>query len=434
MRTDRKKDRERPCEILCNFMENAQGSCLISFGKTRVFCTCSVEQGVPDFKRGSGSGWLTAEYAMLPGSTQTRKKRDGIKKDGRGVEIQRLIGRALRQAVDLDKLGDLTLTLDCDVIQADGGTRTASITGAYVALALAVDKLLRQGVLAENPIVCQVAALSAGIVQGEPMVDLCYQEDSRADADINVVMNDRGELIEIQGTGERLPFSLETLTGILKKTRVAILRLMQAQREALKAAGVRYLPKLCLAVATGNKHKLAELNELLGGRYNLFDLDFLGFTEDIVEDGESFAENSVIKSRTVYKTLGLPTIADDSGLCVKTLQGAPGIHSARYGGAGLSAHDKNMLLLKELDGAEDRTAHFSCCMSVAGLSGEEQVFEGICRGSIADREYGSNGFGYDPIFRLEDGRFLGEMRAEEKNSISHRANAVRLLDEYLEKI
>ena len=149
--------------------------------------------------------------------------------------------------------------------------------------------------LAENPIVCQVAALSAGIVQGEPMVDLCYQEDSRADADINVVMNDRGELIEIQGTGERLSFSLETLTGILKKTRVAILRLMQAQREALKAAGVRYLPKLCLAVATGNKHKLAELNELLGGRYNLFDLDFLGFTEDIVEDGASFAENSVIK-------------------------------------------------------------------------------------------------------------------------------------------
>ena len=179
----------RPCQILTDFVESAYGSCLISTGKTKVICTASVEEGVPPFLRNSGRGWVTAEYAMLPASTGSRKARDGIKKDGRSVEIQRLIGRSLRQAIDMEKLGERTITLDCDVLQADGGTRTASITGAYVALVLAVNKLMQNGLIEENPIIGQVAAISAGIVNDQPMLDLCYIEDSNAQTDMNLVMN-----------------------------------------------------------------------------------------------------------------------------------------------------------------------------------------------------------------------------------------------------
>ena len=166
-RMDRRGDAQpRPLTLIPNFVETADGSCLITAGKTRVICTASVEEGVPPFLRGEGRGWVTAEYAMLPASTGRRKARDGIKKDGRGVEIQRLIGRSLRQAVDMRLLGERTITLDCDVLQADGGTRTASITGAYVALVMAVHKLMQNGLIAENPIIAQVAAISVGVVDG----------------------------------------------------------------------------------------------------------------------------------------------------------------------------------------------------------------------------------------------------------------------------
>lgn len=433
MRADRANGKERNCDFLCNYIENSYGSCIISLGNTKVLCTCSVEQGVPDFKRGSGSGWLTAEYSMLPGSTVTRKKRDGLKKDGRGVEIQRLIGRALRQAVDLNKLGELTLTLDCDVLQADGGTRTASIIGAYVALVIAVDKLLKQGRIDENPVITQVAALSAGIVDNEILVDLCYQEDFNAGADINIVMNASGDLIEIQGTGEQTAFSLDSLNAVIMKTRVAILRIMYLQRMALKKAGVSNLPKMCMAVATNNKHKLLELNQMLNEKYNLFDLEFLGYREEIIENGNSFKENAMIKSEAVYETLEIPTIADDSGLCIEALQGDPGIYSARYGGYTLNSQQKNQLILKELEGVENRNAYFSCCISVSGMEPETKTFEGLCRGSILEKEHGTNGFGYDPIFCYADGRPLAEMSTAEKNQISHRGKAVKLLDNYLER-
>ena len=185
----RAANEQRPVEIIMDFVKTADGSCLISTGNTRVICTASVETGVPPFLKGQGQGWVTAEYAMLPASTGRRKQRDGLKKDGRGVEIQRLIGRSLRQAVDMQLLGERTVTLDCDVLQADGGTRTASITGAYCALVMAVDKLMRQGLLACNPIVGQVAAISCGLVEDTPLLDLCYQEDSRAQTDMNLVMN-----------------------------------------------------------------------------------------------------------------------------------------------------------------------------------------------------------------------------------------------------
>ena len=197
------------------FIKTAYGSALIRFGGTRVLCTASVEEKLPPFLRGQHMGWLTAEYAMLPASTGQRKQRDGIKRDGRGVEIGRLIGRSLRQALDLHRLGERSITIDCDVLEADGGTRTAAITGGFVALCLAIARLIKEGKLRESPIIHQVAAVSAGVVGGLPMLDLCYREDSIADSDMNIVMNERFRFIELQGTGEGQAFSLQELGQLL---------------------------------------------------------------------------------------------------------------------------------------------------------------------------------------------------------------------------
>jgi ribonuclease PH len=203
MRKDgRANDDLRQVRMQTGFIPSATGSVLIEWGNTRVICTAMVEEGVPPFKAGSGQGWLTAEYAMLPASTSRRKPRDGVRVDGRSVEIRRLVGRALRAVVDLSALGERTVWLDCDVIQADGGTRTASITGAYVALALACDKLLSQGLIGRHFLKGALAAVSVGIVEGECVLDLCYEEDSRAEVDMNVVMLD-DQFVEVQGTGEQ---------------------------------------------------------------------------------------------------------------------------------------------------------------------------------------------------------------------------------------
>ena len=220
----------RPITIETNFVRTAAGSCLIATGNTRVICTASVEEGVPPFLRGKNQGWVTAEYAMLPASTGQRKKRDGIKKDGRSVEIQRLIGRSLRQAIDLTKLGERTITLDCDVLEADGGTRTASITGAMVALTLAIDKLVSEGKLLQSPIIHQVAAVSVGVVDNVPCCDLCYVEDSSAQVDMNLVMNEAGEFIEIQGTGEGRSFSRAELNALLSLGKTGLRTLMDKQK------------------------------------------------------------------------------------------------------------------------------------------------------------------------------------------------------------
>lgn len=205
---NRTADQPRPLNIIPNFMPNAAGSCLIETGRTRVLCTATVQHSVPPFLQDSGKGWLTAEYSMLPGSTLTRKGRERQKSDSRSIEIQRLIGRSLRSVVDTSLMPGLTITIDCDVIQADGGTRTASITGGFVALGLAVKKLMKEGRLTANPIKKYLAAISAGVVGGEPLLDLCYIEDSSAEADMNYVGTEDGEIAEIQICGEK-----RTITG-----------------------------------------------------------------------------------------------------------------------------------------------------------------------------------------------------------------------------
>lgn len=213
MRIDsRAADALRPVEIIPDFTKTAGGSVLIRWGDTHVLCTALLEDGTMPFLKDTGKGWLTAEYAMLPSSTGGRKKRGG---DGRATEIQRLIGRALRETVDMTLLGEHVIYVDCDVLQADGGTRTASITGANVAVRLGVEKWLREGRLTVNPLVHSVAAVSVGIVDDEPMLDLRYTEDSRAQVDMNIVMNENGDMIELQGTGEGRAFSRGELDQLL---------------------------------------------------------------------------------------------------------------------------------------------------------------------------------------------------------------------------
>jgi ribonuclease PH len=224
----------RPLSFQRQYVKHPAGSCLVSFGETRVLCTVSIEKEVPPFRRGSGGGWLTAEYSMLPGSTSPRKRRDGAKQDGRSVEIQRLIGRSLRAAVDLDKLGEVTIAIDCDVLQADGGTRTASITGGWVALYDALTVLAtQQGKAgASHYLLGQVAAISVGIVKGQVEVDLDYVKDSKADVDMNVVM--RGsDFIEVQGTGEHGVFARSQLDALLNAADGALAQIQIAQRAAL---------------------------------------------------------------------------------------------------------------------------------------------------------------------------------------------------------
>ena len=232
---ERQNNETRKINITKDYLMHPDGSVLIEMGNTKVICTAMIEEKVPPFLKGTGKGWVSAEYSMLPGSTATRKGRDinKLKIDGRSQEIQRLIGRALRSVVDLSKLGERTLWIDCDVIQADGGTRTASITGSFVAMVLAFDKLQKNGLIEELPVTSFVSAISVGIVNEQPVLDLCYAEDSKAKVDMNVVMTDKQEFVEIQGTGEEAPFTHKEFNELLSLACIGCDALNKAQREVL---------------------------------------------------------------------------------------------------------------------------------------------------------------------------------------------------------
>ncbi|NIV36059.1 MAG: ribonuclease PH [Anaerolineae bacterium] len=233
-RTDgRRPDELRSVSLILNYVEYPEGSVLIELGRTRVLCNVSVEQGVPGWMAGGGTGWLTAEYALLPRATHSRTPRETRGLRGRTQEIRRLIGRSLRAAVDLDLLGERTLVVDCDVLQADGGTRTAAITGGYVAVALALRRMVAKGTLLSEVLRPPVAAVSVGVVGGEVWLDLCYTEDHDAEVDLNIVMTNDGHLVEVQGTAEGPPFSRETLDRMLDLAGQGIASLIRHQREAL---------------------------------------------------------------------------------------------------------------------------------------------------------------------------------------------------------
>jgi ribonuclease PH len=239
IRTDgRRPDELRPVKITSNYLPLAEGSTLIDMGNTSVLCAVTVEDRVPRFAIGSGSGWITAEYGMLPRSTNTRTPREQSARSGRTAEIQRLIGRSLRSVARLDLLGERTFVVDCDVIKADGGTRTAAITGSFVALAMALQKLVDAGSLRTVPLTCSVAAVSAGVVDSVSLLDLNYEEDYKAALDFNVVMTEMNEFVEMQGTGESHPFRRQEMDEILDLCQKGIQQLFQVQRTALEEAGV----------------------------------------------------------------------------------------------------------------------------------------------------------------------------------------------------
>jgi ribonuclease PH len=235
--SNRRPDELRPLRFTRGYTQHAEGSVLVEFGDTRVLCTASIEERVPPFLRGQGRGWITAEYGMLPRATSERTPREAARgrQGGRTLEIQRLIGRSLRAAADLSALGERTITLDCDVLQADGGTRTAAISGAWIALSDAIGGLVSQELLAGSPLTQQVAAVSVGVYQGTPVLDLDYAEDSAAETDMNLVMNDAGGLIEVQGTAEGQAFSRAEMDAMLDLGAAGIGRIMAAQRAALVA-------------------------------------------------------------------------------------------------------------------------------------------------------------------------------------------------------
>lgn len=226
----------RKIELVRDFTKHAAGSVLVKWGDTWVLCTASVSDKVPPFLKGTGKGWVTAEYSMLPGSTRDRKERDikKLKQDARSTEIQRLVGRSLRAAVDMQKLGERMITVDCDVLQADGGTRCASITGGMVALEIAIRRLMKEKAILEDPIIHRIAAVSVGVCGGKPVLDLDYVHDSTADVDFNVVMTDDGRFVELQGTAEREPFGADSLNKLVELARKGLKRIFAIQKAAVR--------------------------------------------------------------------------------------------------------------------------------------------------------------------------------------------------------
>lgn len=433
MRHDgRMSDMLRSVNIQPGFTEMAAGSVLICSGRTRVLCTASVQNDVPPFLRGKGKGWVTAEYAMLPGATPQRKAREFSKRDGRSVEIQRLIGRALRSVCDLYALGERTVYIDCDVLQADGGTRTASITGAFVALCLACDKLMREGEIVDSPVRTQVAAVSVGISGGEPVLDLDYPEDSHAAVDMNIVMSGDGRIVEIQGTGEERPFSREELARLMELGESGIKVLMEKQREALKDAADIIGRKPRLMIASGNAHKVVELKTMLGDKFDVISMKDAGIDLDPEENGATFEENALIKAHALMDVAHCACLADDSGLEVDALDGQPGVYSARFCGVHGDDNANNQKLKELMKDINDRGCGFASAIALCRPGRDDIVVRGVCRGELLYQERGTGGFGYDPLFLSNElNKTFAEANADEKNAVSHRARAIAALRDVL---
>ncbi|WP_122645024.1 ribonuclease PH [Enterococcus mediterraneensis] len=423
----------RKVTIETNVYKHPEGSVVISFGDTQVICSATIENSVPSFLRDTKTGWVTAEYSMLPRATNTRNRRESSKGklSGRTMEIQRLIGRALRAVVDLEKLGERSIVVDCDVVQADGGTRTASITGAFVALRLAINKLLQNNELKEDPIKEHLAAISVGILpDGSFVTDLDYEEDFAALVDMNLVMTESGRFVEIQGTGEEATFDGEQLNSMLFYGKNAIESLIAFQKEAL-LEDVSAPEEQTIVIATRNPGKAKEFQAIFGeSGYQVKTL--LDFPElpDVAETGKTFEENARLKAETIAQILKRPVLADDSGLKVDALGGMPGIYSARFAGEQKSDAANNAKLLHELTDVPDekRTAQFHCTLVFAAPNKESLVVEAEWPGRIARIPRGENGFGYDPLFIVEGmDKHAAELSAAEKNKYSHRGQAIEKL-------
>ncbi len=439
-----KKNSLREIKITRNYTKYAEGSVLVEFGDTKVLCNASIEEKVPPFLRNTGTGWISAEYSMLPRATHQRKIRDAVKGkvDGRTHEIQRLIGRALRSVIDIKSLGERTIWIDCDVIQADGGTRTASITGAFVALCDALYKLYKKGTISVFPVKTFVAAVSAGIVNHEAVLDLCYSQDSSAQVDMNIVMTEKEEFVEVQGTGEQSPFTHAQLMQLLELSKTGINEIIRIQRKALGediSSLISAKPVIEMVISSSNVHKIEEISAILEG----FDIKLLSLEDvglkglDIEETGKTFEHNALIKAREVMKLTGKAVIADDSGLMVDVLGGRPGVYSARFSGEDATDEKNNEKLLSMLKGhtQESRSAKFVSVIAVIFPNSKEYIAKGICEGSIGYEGKGDMGFGYDPLFTPSGiDKTYAELTSDEKNVISHRAKALQEMKKILNEI
>lgn len=426
---DREFNKIRDLKITPNYLSGPDGSCLVEMGNTKIIVTAMIEDKVPFFLKGQGVGWLSAEYSMIPGSTQRRKPRDISrgKIDGRSQEIQRLIGRSLRSAIDLSLIGERTIWIDCDVISADGGTRTLSVTGGFVALKLAVNKYLKEKLIFANPIKRKVAAISLGKVYGRLMVDLDFNDDSKADVDMNIVMDEDHNIIEIQGTSEKSPLKIKELDELVKLSEETIDEIMKIVEDTVPSNNY-------LVLSTDNVHKIKEMESILS------DIDLIVESKSDVglqdlqvdEDQETLEGNARKKAEEISKLVGYKNvISDDTGLFVNALNGEPGVHSARYCGD----HDdkKNIeKILEKLQGKEDRSAYFQTSIALVEPNKEIKLFSGRIDGTIAYEERGEEGFGYDSVF-IPNGydKTFAELGEEEKNKISHRAIATENLKSYL---
>ncbi|MEI5988662.1 ribonuclease PH [Enterococcus termitis] len=427
----------RKITIETNVYKHPEGSVVISFGDTKVICSATVEEKVPPFLKGEGTGWVTAEYSMLPRATNTRNIRESAKGKltGRTMEIQRLIGRSLRAVIDLKKLGERSIIVDCDVVQADGGTRTASITGAFVAMKIAVDKLLKKGELQEDPIKEYLAAVSAGILNdGNCVLDLDYVEDSAAAVDMNLVMTESGNFVELQGTGEEATFSGDELNSLLFYGKTGIEHLIAYQKEALmnQLSEISFpVEAKTIVIATRNPGKAKEFTKIFAEKgYRVKTLLDYPELPDVEETGKTFEENARLKAETIAALIKQPVLADDSGLIVDALDGRPGIFSARFAGEPTNNAANNAKLLHELTGVpkEKRTATFHCTLVFAAPDKESLVVEGDWLGEIGTIPRGDHGFGYDPLFFVpEEQKTAAELSDERKNEISHRGKAVAKL-------
>ena len=389
MRTDhRRPDQMRPVRITTNYLMTAEGSALIEVGHTRVLCAASVEETVPQFLRGSGRGWVTAEYSMLPRATATRTPREVAKgrQSGRTLEIQRLIGRSLRSVVDTAALGDRTVVVDCDVLQADGGTRTASITGAYVALVQALQKLVKYGTLKSLPIIQPVAATSVGILRSEPLLDLCYEEDSSAEVDMNLVMTGSGRFVELQATAEKTPFDDGQLEQMLGLARRGIAELFEIQKAALELDAREPVEAILRHHQPG---KLREFQMALRDSIQVEPLPGLQSIAPCDETGVTFEENAVQKALYYSQRCDGYLFVDDSGLEVDALGGAPGVYSARFAGPNATDAANNQLLMDRMRGVSDRTARFVCVVALAESGRLMGTFRGEVEGRLLEDAAGS---------------------------------------------
>ncbi|MFC0233245.1 ribonuclease PH [Vagococcus entomophilus] len=432
----RSENQLRNVEIETNVMKYSEGSVLITFGDTKVLCSATVEERVPKFIRGKGTGWIAAEYQMLPRATQTRNMRESTKGkvSGRTMEIQRLIGRSLRAVIDLTLLGERSIIVDCDVLQADGGTRTASITGAFVAVQLAIQELMRKNIIKKNPVKDYLAAISVGILpSGECVLDLDYKEDVAALVDMNLVMTGSGRFVEIQGTGEEATFSGEELNTLLFYGKSGIETLIAKQKEVLLVSKRQETSqeKKEVLIATRNKGKAKEFAAIFAEKgftvKTLLDYPDL---PDVEETGKTFEENARLKAETIAQIVQGPVLADDSGLIVDALLGQPGIYSARFAGPNKSDAANNAKLLHELTGiaTEKRTARYHCTLVLAEPNKESLVVSGELEGTIGTIPQGENGFGYDSLFYIpSEKKTAAELSEDQKNRISHRAKAIEAL-------